>query len=58
MVIMPGMKCTPDIDRASDAIGFTNDGLIRQYGDLTEPEHKMYCLTADIIYKITSPIKG
>ena len=57
MVIMPGMKCTPEIDRASDAAGPPASQLTGQFGDLAEPEHKMQCLTADIVYKITSAVK-
>jgi len=54
---MPGMKCTPEIDRASDAAGPPASQLTGQFGDLAEPEHKMQCLTADIVYKITSAVK-
>jgi hypothetical protein len=52
---MPGMKCTPGMDGASDVTGPAK--LVREYGDPSEPEHKMYCLTADIVYKITNPVK-
>ncbi len=57
MVIMPGMKCGPDIVRVPDAAGFTKSHFTGEYGDLTEPEHKMQCLTADIVYKITRAVK-
>lgn len=54
---MSGLKCTPGIDRAPDMAGTAKNELIRQCVDLAEPEHKMYCLTADIIYEITNAIK-
>jgi hypothetical protein len=52
---MPGMKCTHGMDEASDITGTAKP--VREYGDPTEPEHKMYSLTADIIYKITNTVK-
>jgi hypothetical protein len=42
---MPDMKSTPGMDRPYDR---TENGYLR---NPAEPEHRMYSLTADIVYK-------
>jgi hypothetical protein len=49
---MPEMECTPGMG----ATGTIKSDLLKKCLDLSQPEHKMYSLTADIIYKIQNTI--
>jgi predicted small metal-binding protein len=54
---MPEMECTPGMNRPFDATGTIKSDLMKKCFDLAQPEHKMYSLTADIVYKIQTTIK-
>jgi predicted small metal-binding protein len=45
------MKCAPGMEGPFETTGTTNSEFMRKFIDLAEPEHKMYVLTADIVYK-------
>ena len=51
VVIMPELKYAPGIDPAFEPPGIMVGEHIKSSGDPTEPECRMYILTADIIYK-------
>jgi predicted small metal-binding protein len=54
---MHEMECTPGMNKPFDATGPIKSELIKKCFDLAQPEHKMYTLTADIVYKIQITIK-
>jgi len=49
----------PGINYITDGIsGVTGTAkLAEEYADPAEPEHKMYSLTADIVYKMTTAVR-
>jgi predicted small metal-binding protein len=51
------MKYNLGMDGPFEATGTTNGELMRECIDHAEPQHKMYILTADIIYKVQNAIK-
>jgi hypothetical protein len=51
VVIMSELKYVPVTDPAFEPPGVRVGEHIKLYSDPTEPERRMYVLTADIIYK-------